>query len=195
MKRVERFRLHTLTQGGEVFVRGRLTREWTGHAESGREWLGVDFGGEGHKVPLENIVAMVVEDAPGDRYAFAADHAGPLTARVTSHERTQPIATPTARGTSLTFAKPEDAARYLEGMGWMVTPPDAHAEPIGEPRYYVRAVPVFGGADQYEVLDRKVMEKPRHLRKFGDRRAAGPFPTHHLAQAEADDLNLEDAAR
>lgn len=146
-----------------------------------------------------DVVAMVLDD---EKYAFAD-----AAARAEPYNH--------ARGPGMKFATPADAARHLASLGWTVTPPpvrhrshlevtaggktasltltsesgfaDAHVEPIGEPRFYVRPVPRFSGREAYEVLDReRSHDDPARWR------AAGPFTSRHLAQAEADDLNNGD---
>lgn len=198
-KRVERFSWpiggDRLGAGTEVFVRAYLTGStvWDGETRSHDIALNAPYAGDEPRrvsVPSRDIVAMVVDDS---RYAFEPyDH---------------------ARGQGLKFPSPEHAAQHLAALGWTVTPPpvrhrshlevtaggktasltitsessslDAHVEPIGEPRFFVRPVPRFAGRDEFEVLDR---ERPPHDGPTRWR-AAGPFLSRHLAQAEADDLN------
>lgn len=171
--------------GRTVFVKASLMGQVRTDSERGLcvEVL-VKFAGGLHEtayVPMGSIIAMVEDD---DRYAFCDEPAD-------LPPEAAPIVTPTARGFAVTFDSPAQAAKHLTALGWTVTPPDAHAEPIGEPRYYVREVLKFGGAAEFEVLDRT-----RGTLTFPDRwRAAGPFPTRNLAQAEADDLNIQDQTK
>lgn len=64
---------------------------------------------------------------------------------------------------------------------------DAHVEPIGEPRFTLAyfGIPLLCGVAWW-VVD-ATGPAPRIM--------SGPFDAKHLAQAEADDLNQEDAAR
>lgn len=199
--RIERFSRDQSFQRGVVFVRAFLTGSVTIKPGESSRKMQIAFGNErwdaATYVPESEIVAMVVDDA---RYAFAD---------VETYDH--------ARGQGLKFATPQDAARHLAALGWTVTEPDvsfrshlevtvggktasittvsdtrttdAHVEPIGEPRFYVRRTPRYAGADEYEVLDRGLGPDDGPTRW----RAAGPFPTRHLAQAEADDLNNGDA--
>lgn len=191
----------------EVFVRAWLTGStvWDGSGEGRVHEIRtpatfMDTEGQRLTVDRRDIVAMVV--GGDDRYAAIDCPA--------------PVATPTARGTSLTFATPEAAADTLKALGWTVEPPppvtarwgvsaggasalmtataevgrewpDAHAEPIGEPRFIASyfAIP-FVSNPGWWVVD--ITATPVKIMN-------GPFSEQHLAQAEADDMNHEDSAR
>jgi hypothetical protein len=181
---------------GEVFVRMLATGSLHGRLARDAPYM-IDVIGHVHDLrdgPVMHgsvrecdVVAMVVDDA---RYAWVD---------------APPVMTPTARGTSATFETPEAAAQMLEGLGWRVEPPpagrragvrywnpaavgahgeiaDAHAEPIGEPRYHAQPTtsrPSSPFLTEWWVIDRHAFPA----------RVAGPFDHEHLAQAEADDLN------
>lgn len=190
----------------EVFVRAWLTGStvWDGSGEGRVHEIRtpatfMDTEGQRLTVDRRDIVAMVV--GGDDRYAAIDCPA--------------PVATPTARGTSLTFATPEAAADTLKALGWTVSPPapvtarwevsaggasasmtataevgrewpDAHTDPFGADRFYVQTL-------QGDAVDDRGEHWVRD--RLTGRQVGTPFAARHLAQAVADDMNLEDSPR